>query len=327
MNIRRKHELVRNGKWSRYRYNLTTGLGENGQRLTGCAAHIALSRTVAGEGMVLLENNGHLPLREGATVALFGIGTMEYVKGGGGSGMVYPAYVKNLYEGFSEKAPYVTIYEPVSQFYYDYAEAHLNTPDSGNILAEPEVPQELIADAAKNADTAIILIHRYSLEGADRSPEKGDFYLTDTEQQMVTAVTESFYHSVVVLNVGGMVDTAWIRENPKIDGALLAWQAGMEGCGAIADILCGDVNPSGKLVDTFAREFSDYPSADTFHESRDYVNYYEDIYVGYRYFETVPGAKEKVVYPFGYGLSYTTFDFSQPIAKLSGDTIEISFTV
>ena len=327
MNIRRKHELVRNGKWSRYRYNLTTGLGENGQRLTGSAAHIALSRAVAGEGMVLLENNGHLPLREGATVALFGIGTMEYVKGGGGSGMVYPAYVKNLYEGFLEKSPYVTIYEPVSQFYYDYAEAHLNAPDSGNILAEPEVPQELIADAAKNADTAIILIHRYSLEGADRSPEKGDFYLTDTEQQMVTAVTESFSHSVVVLNVGGMVDTAWIRENPKIDGALLAWQAGMEGCGAIADILCGDVNPSGKLVDTFAREFSDYPSADTFHESRDYVNYYEDIYVGYRYFETVPGAKEKVVYPFGYGLSYTTFDFSQPVAKLSGDTIKISFTV
>ena len=327
MNIRRKREYVRQGRWNRYRYNLTTGLGENGQRLTGSAAHIALSRTVAGEGMVLLENNGHLPLKSGAAVALFGIGTIEYIKGGGGSGMVYPAYVKNLYEGFSEKAPYVTIYEPVSQFYYNYAEAHLNAPDSGNILPEPEVPQELIADAAKNADTAIILIHRYSLEGADRSPEKGDFYLTDTEQQMVTAVTERFSHSVVVLNVGGMVDTAWIRENPKIDGALLAWQAGMEGCGAIADILCGDVNPSGKLVDTFAREFSDYPSADTFHESRDYVNYYEDIYVGYRYFETVPGAKEKVVYPFGYGLSYTTFDFSQPVAKLSGDTIKISFTV
>ena len=327
MNIRRKHELVRNGKWSRYRFNLTTGLGENGARLTGCDAHISLSRTVAGEGMVLLENNGHLPLREGTTVALFGIGTMEYIKGGGGSGQVYPAYVKNLYESFMEKAPRISLYEPVSRFYYDYAEAHLNAPGGGNILPEPEIPQALVTEAAEAADTAVIVIHRYSLEGIDRSSEKGDFYLTDTEQQLVSAVTEAFRHSVVVLNVGGMVDTAWIRNNPKIDSALLSWQAGMEGCGAIADILCGDVNPSGKLVDTFAREFMDYPSADSFNDSRDYVNYFEDIYVGYRYFETIPGAKEKVVYPFGYGLSYTTFDFSRPVASVAGDSIEISLTV
>ena len=327
MNIRRNRELVRQGRWNRYRYNLTTGLGENGARLTGCDDHIRLSRQVAGEGMVLLENNGHLPLKNGTTVALFGIGTVEYIKGGGGSGQVYPAYVRSLYEGFAEKAPRVQVYEPVSQFYYDYAAARLNAPDSGNILPEPEVPVTLIAEAAQHADTAIILIHRYSCEGADRSSEKGDFYLTDAEQQMVSAVTAAFPHSIAVLNVGGMVDVSWIRENPKIDGALLAWQAGMEGCCAIADILCGDVNPSGKLVDTFAREFKDYPSADTFHESRDYVNYYEDIYVGYRYFETVPGAQERVVYPFGYGLSYTEFSHTTPVAALENDQITVALTV
>ena len=253
MNIRRNREYVRNGLWNRYRYNLTTGLGENGARITGCKDHIALSRQTAGEGMVLLENNGYLPLKEGTTVALFGIGTVEYIKGGGGSGQVYPAYVKNLFEGFSEKAPRIQVYEPVSRFYYDYAKTHFEADGNANFLAEPEIPGELVAEAAKNADTAIIMIHRYSTEGADRSPEKGDFYLTDTEQAMVNAVTAAFPHSIAVLDVGGMVDVSWIRENPKIDGALLAWQAGMEGCGAIADILCGDVNPSGKLTMTFPK--------------------------------------------------------------------------
>ena len=215
----------------------------------------------------------------------------------------------------------------MSRFYYDYAKARFEADGASNFLAEPEIPSALVAEAAKNADTAIIMIHRYSTEGADRSPEKGDFYLTDTEQAMVNAVTAAFPHSIAVLDVGGMVDVSWIRENAKIDGALLAWQAGMEGCGAIADILCGDVNPSGKLVETFARQFSDYPSADTFNDSRDYVNYFEDIYVGYRYFETVPGAKEKVVYPFGYGLSYTSFERTQPVASLEGDNIQITLTV
>ena len=144
MNIRRNRECVRNGLWNRYRYNLTTGMGENGQRLTGYKDHIALSRQVSGEGMVLLENNGYLPLKEGTTVALFGIGTMEYIKGGGGSGQVYPAYVKNLFEGFSEKAPRIQFYEPVSQFYYDYAKARFEADGASNFLAEPEIPSALV---------------------------------------------------------------------------------------------------------------------------------------------------------------------------------------
>lgn len=333
MNIMRSTAKVFEGKWARYSYNLTNNIGPEGKRLTGCPEHIALSRQVAGEGMVLLENNGLLPLKEGTTVALFGVGTLEYIQGGGGSGQVFPAYIRNLYEGFAEKAPRFRIFEPLSQFYYDYAAPLIAAQTDGNLMAkpsvlsEPKVPQALLADAAANADVAIIAIHRYSGEAWDRSAQKGDFYLTDEEQALIDDVTAAFSHCVAVLNVGGVVDVSWIRNNPKIEGALLAWQAGMEGGCAIADILCGDVNPSGKLTDTFARTFADYPSADSFNDSKDYVNYYEDIYVGYRYFETIPGAKETVVYPFGYGLSYTTFAFSKPVACRQDDRIAVTFTV
>ena len=318
-------------RWARYKYNLTTNLGENGKRLTGCSEHIALSKAVAEEGMVLLENNGLLPLKEGTTVALFGVGSLDFVKGGGGSGRVFPAYTRNVYEGFAAKAPRFSIYEPLSQYYYDYAVAQCGADPRIHsyfaLVQETEVPEQLVDAAAKNADVAVIVIHRYSGEDSDRKAEKGDFYLTDVEQKLVDNVTAAFAHSVVVLNVGAVVDTEWIRNNPKIDAALLAWQPGMEGGLVVADILCGDVNPSGKLVDTFAKTFSDYPSADTFHESDDYVAYYEDIYVGYRYFETIPGAKEKVNYPFGYGLSYTRFDKTKPVAILKDDKIEVSVSV
>ena len=137
--------------------------------------------------------------------------------------------------------------------------------------------------------------------------ENGDFYLTEAEKKMVETVRENFAKVAVVLNVGGMVDTSWFKEDDRIPSVLMAWQGGMEGGLAAADILCGDVNPSGKLTDTFAASLEDYPSSANFHESRNYVEYTDDIYVGYRYFETIPGAAEKVNYPFGYGLSYTTF--------------------
>lgn len=326
MNIRRAKEKIRPVRWARFMYNLTM-LPDNKSRVSGCDEHIALSRKCAQEGMVLLENNGALPLKEGSTVALFGVGTLEYIKGGGGSGQVYPEYVRNIYEGFQCKAPRIHIYEPLSEFYYEYAVPRIDQLEDKQILPEPEIPISLLASAAKAADVAIISIHRYSGEEWDRRAEKGDFYLTDEEERLVMDVTSVFDHTVVVLNVGGMLDLSWIKSNPKIDAALMAWQAGMEGGLAIADILCGDVNPSGKLTDTFAGSFSDYPSADTFHESDDYVSYYEDIYVGYRYFETIPGAKEKVVYPFGYGLSYTTFSISKPIAKKINNNIEIHVAV
>ena len=124
---------------------------------------------------------------------------------------------------------------------------------------------------------------------------------------MLDAVEKEFDHVIVVLNVGGMITTRRFREDDKIEAVLLAWQGGMEGGTAAAELLTGISTPSGKLPDTFAGSLEDYPSSPRFHESDNYVDYNEDIYVGYRYFETVPGAAEKVVYPFGYGLSYTSF--------------------
>ena len=144
---------------------------------------------------------------------------------------------------------------------------------------------------------------------------------------MVKTVTDNFKNVIVVLDVGGMVDTSWFKNNDKISSVLLAWQAGMEGGLAIADILCGDAVPSGKLVDTFADSFDAYPSSANFNESEDYVEYNEDIYVGYRYFETIPGAKERVCYPFGFGLSYTTFDISDIKVTDDGEKIYVSALV
>ncbi len=331
MNITRPRVKVKAQKWARYKHSLISALGPDGKRMTGCDEHIALSQKAASEGMVLLENNGVLPLKKGTKVALFGMGTLDYTKGGGGSGAVYCKYTYNIYEGFKLKEPYVSVYEPVTKYYYDYAMAHLDEY-AGEGDCEPLIPNiplttDLLNDAARICDVAIITISRTSAEGADRLSEKGDFYLTDDEQQTVDAVTSVFDKCVVILNVGGMVDVSWIKSNDKIGAALLAWQAGQNGALAAADIICGDVNPSGKLADTFAKTFADYPSADTFNESEDYVEYFEDIYVGYRYFETIPGAKDKVNYPFGYGLSYTTFDISKPVAKQNGDSIELFVTV
>ena len=136
----------------------------------------------------------------------------------------------------------------------------------------------------------------------------GDFCLSVKEKEMIDTVKASFKNVIVILNVGGMVDTSWFAYDDQIQSALLALQGGIEGGLATAELLVGDGNPSGKTVDTFAKSLDDYPSTYNFHESRDYVDYTDDIYVGYRYFETIPGAAEKVVYPFGYGLSYTTFD-------------------
>lgn len=326
MNIQRNGHKVRADIWNRYRHNITTPLGEDGRSVTGCSAHIALSRRTAEEGIVLLENNGTLPLAEGTRVALFGVGSLDYVKGGGGSGQVYSAYNRNLYEGLLENGK-VTVYEPLTRWYYDYCTAHLNEYDGDKLFPELILPDEVADEAAAHADVAILSIHRFSAEEWDRSEEAGDFTLTDEEKALVAQVTARFDCVVAVLNVGGMVDLSWIKENPRITAAVMAWQGGMEGACALADILCGDVNPSGRLTDTFARSLYDYPSADTFNESSLYVDYFEDIYVGYRYFETIPAMAERVVYPFGYGLSYIAFAFTDLAGEQDGDSIRLSLTV
>ena len=331
MNIMRENAIVKARPFARYDYNITTGIGKNGARVTGSKAHSRLSRKVAAEGMVLLKNNGVLPMKAGQTAALFGIGSIDYVSGGGGSGKVFSAYVHNLYEAFLAKSPSFGVYKPLSDHYCEYMKAHM-ADVSGDTLYdrlfdEIALPADLMDAAAENSDLAVIVIHRFAGEGRDRTESKGDFYLTDEEEKLVADVTARFDRVVAVLNVGSVIDVGWIKDNDKIGAAIVAWPAGMEGCDALADIICGAVNPSGKLVDTFARRFSDYPSSDSFFESEDFVNYYEDIYVGYRYFETVKGAAERVVYPFGFGLSYTSFEISKPTARRVGKKIELSLSV
>ncbi len=316
-------------KWIRARCQPNLPL-EGGRRVTASPEHLALSRRAAQEGMVLLKNQGELlPLVPGSRVALFGKGSFDYVKGGGGSGDVTVAYVKNLYDGLKEEG--ISLYEPLSDFYRDYVERRYEAGDVPGLMAEPELPQSLVDSARGNADVAVIVLSRFSGEGWDREPvfyqepdypwpdelnmprkakavfPRGDYYLTEEERAMVNQVCAAFDKVAVVLNVGGVVDVSWFCEDDRISSALLAWQGGMEGGGAIAALLTGKANPCGKLPDTFARDLSDYPSTARFHDSPHYVEYSEDIYVGYRYFETLPGAAERVCYPFGYGLSYTSF--------------------
>ena len=299
-------------KWTRAFYQPCLPIGEDGKRVTGCEEHIRLSREAAAEGMVLLKNEDQvLPFVGGTRLALFGKASVDYVKGGGGSGDVTVAYIRSLQEGleYKEKEGKVQVLASLGDFYREnirkqYAEGVLPGQTT-----EPEIPENLLKEAKAWADVAVISICRFSGEGWDRKgiPGDGDFYLTKEEQKMVDTVTANFERVVVVLNVGGMVDTSWFRNNDRIQSVLLAWQGGIEGGLAAADLLCGDGNPSGKLTDTFAGSFDDYPSSAGFNDSEDYVDYNEDIYVGYRYFETIPGAASKVNYPFGYGLSYTTF--------------------
>lgn len=315
------------GKWTRIKYQPNLPLGENGERVTACIEHITLSKNAAKEGMVLLKNNNDLlPLAKDIKVALFGKGTFDYVKGGGGSGDVTVAYTVNLYEGLKA---YTHIEENLASYYRKWVQDQYESGVEPGMVAEPELPDELCANARRYTDTAVISISRFSGESWDRSVteiqmsvsnerpialrsaelfEKGDFYLSNAEKAMVEKVKHHFPKVVVVLNVGGVVDTEWFAHDDRIQSVLLAWQAGMEGGHAAAELLCGIGNPSGKLTDTFAKGLTDYPSTEGFHESDAYVNYTEDIYVGYRYFETLPGAAERVNYPFGYGLSYTKFD-------------------
>ena len=330
-------------KWARIKYNPCLPIGDNRSRITGCERHIQLSREAAQEGTVLLKNNNQLlPLKKGAKVAIFGAAQIDYIKGGGGSGIVHCEYTRNIYEGLKLKDT-VEVYDPLSLFYESCV---LTAIRNGEILGrnskyarktgytktnvtEVEVPADLLEGAKAFTDTAIITICRYSTEDIDRFADGSDVYfeLDDAEKRMVKTVCDNFDKVIVLLNTGAMIETSWFADNDKIDAALMIWQGGMEGGLAAADILTGEVTPSGKLVDTCTKEFSDYPSSEGFHESPDYVKYTEDIFVGYRYFETIPGKKERVVYPFGFGMSYTSFEISNIMASALGKKIIVSADV
>ena len=322
-------------KWRRILYHPNLPLGENGKRVTACPEHIELSKNAAKEGMVLLKNDGGLlPLGKGTKLALFGMGTFDYVKGGGGSGDVNVEYEVNLYEGFKKLNNHVEICEELADFYRDYIRNEIaDTFYWPGQKPEPALPDELCKQVRAYTDTAVISISRFSGEGWDRDLkghavyEEGDFYLSSAEKAMVEKVKQYFPKIIVVMNVGGMVDTQWFFGDDAIQSVLMAWQGGMEGGTAAAELLCGIGNPSGKLADTFAKRLEDYPSTENFHESDDYVDYTEDIYVGYRYFETIPGAAERVNYPFGYGLSYTEFHWDILSAEQIGESIRIVVAV
>ena len=316
-------------KWTRARFQPNLPLRGDG-RVTASPGHIALSRRAAAEGMVLLKNEGGLlPLAAGTRVALFGKGSFDYVKGGGGSGDVTVAYIRSVYDGL--KAAGVPLCEPLSDYYRAYVAGRYAVGDAPGMLAEPELPPSLADQAKAFADAAVIVLSRFSGEGWDREPvaytepnhpwpdeenlprkvkeifPRGDFYLTEGERALVEQVCADFDKVAVVLNVGGVVDVSWIAGDDRIGAALLAYQGGMEGGSAVADLLTGRVNPSGRLPDTFVRDLADYPSTEHFHDSVHYVEYTEDVYVGYRYFTRFSEASEKICYPFGYGLSYTSF--------------------
>lgn len=326
-------------KYARFKYQPCKPLGADGRCVTASKAHAALAREAAGEGMVLLKNeNGALPLRKGARLALFGKATIEYIKGGGGSGDVHCPYIRGIYDGLHEKEKEgkVSIYMPLIDFYKEYVEcAAKKIPTQEQInkiwdkvnamefcqerdditydtfysmhVPEASVPNDLIAQAAENADTAIFTISRFSAEGTDRRAQGGDYDLSALEKALIDRLTESFDTVILVLNSGAILDCEYFAENDRVQSVLLGWQGGMEGGMAVADILCGDVNPSGRLPDSVPKSYDFVPSKDDFPVDFWYVDYHEDIYVGYRYYETIPGAREMVRYPFGFGLSYTTF--------------------
>jgi len=288
-------------------------LGDNNSRITESDKHKELSRRAAGEGAVLLKNNNSLlPFKKGTKVAVFGKAQIDYVKGGGGSGNTVVSYVRNIYQGLKMNPEHLEVFDPLSFYYQTYVDEKHTEGMGAGMFDEAAVPSDLLELAKNFTDTAIITICRYSTENEDRRNDGTDtyFYLTDAEKNMVQTVTENFAKVVVLLNVGAMIDASWYAYNDHIQSAVMLWQGGMEGGLAAADILTGKVNPSGKLVDTCAKAFEDYPTSEGFHESEDYVKYTDDIFVGYRYFETVSGKQTDVVYPFGYGLSYTSFAIS-----------------
>ncbi|MGN0745808.1 MAG: glycoside hydrolase family 3 protein [Aristaeellaceae bacterium] len=320
------------GKWQRIRFMPGSPLEGREQRVTGCEAHRALSRRAACEGMVLLKNeDDFLPLGGGQRIAMFGKAQADYVKGGGGSGDVTCAYIRSILEGLEDKEAQgrVRLFAPLSEYYRaDVARQYAESKHPGQTV-EPALPEALLMQARAWTDTALITVCRFSGEGYDRTGEAfdGDYFLSREEAALVERVTAAFPRVAVVLNTGGMMDTTWFKDNPRIQAALLAWQAGMEGGLATADVLCGDVCPSGHLNDTFAVDFAAYPSSEGFNESEEYVTYEDDIFVGYRYFETIPGAAEKVCYPFGFGLSYTTFALGEAAVSVHGDNIRVTVPV
>ncbi|MCH5248024.1 MAG: glycoside hydrolase family 3 C-terminal domain-containing protein [Muribaculaceae bacterium] len=318
-------------------------------------AHAKVTRQSATEGMVLLKNdNNTLPLNDDTkNVALFGVTSYEWIPGGTGSGNVNRAYTVSLLDGF-KNAGY-TVDEKVKNAYDKHIasekerQAAINGSNWSKVMFSGERPVEMnfskgeLDDIASTNDLAVITIGRNSGEFFDR--KSTDFTLTKENKQLIDDVTRAFHNVgkkvVIVLNVGGVVETESWKNKP--DAILLAWQGGQEGGNSVVDILKGDKYPSGKLTMTFPKSLDDHYSTRNFpvdqessiditdktlengnRKDVDYTNYEEDIYVGYRYFDSFD---KEVSYPFGYGLSYTEFEYGTPQIDNDGEIIKVSVPV
>jgi len=294
-------------------------------------AHAKVARHAATQGMVLLKNDNALPLKKSTHIAAFGNTSYDIIIGGRGSGQVNQAYKVQLNQGLSDAGYNLDQY--LKKDYKKYIKkAKANRPKSQGFFSPPEPIAEMpintqrANEEATNNDVAVITLGRNSGEGADRA--QSDFYLTGKEQSLIKAVADAFHAQgkkvVVVLNLAEPVDIASWRDD--VDGILLAWQPGQEAGHAIADVLSGKVDPSGRLATTLPVDYSDVPSASHFPgtpaNDPKQVIYKEGIYTGYRYYDTFD---VKPAYEFGYGLSYTTFSFDN--TKLSSSSFGGKLTV
>ena len=290
--------------------------------------YAALARQAVAEGCVLLENEGQaLPLRDGERVAVFGRMAFHYYKSGLGSGgLVNTRYVVGILDALKE-CEGVHLDEKLMGIYEDWIKE--NPYDEGQgwgrvpwCQKEMDVTEEML-DCARRNDVSLVVIGRTAGEDQDNNAKAGSYCLTETEEDMIRRVCEVSKRTVVVLNVGNIIDMSWV-EKYRPQAVLYVWQGGQEGGNGVADVLTGKVCACGKLTDTIAADIKDYPSTENFGDP--FKNYYkEDIYVGYRYFETF--ARDKVLYPFGYGLSYTTFEMKAEVLKNTGDEITVSAMV
>ena len=291
-----------------------------------------LSMNLATQGMVLLENNNNvLPMASSGNVALFGGGAVKTVKGGTGSGDVNQRSVTSVWDGFKNAGYNVTSESWLNEFeaYYDEETGG----SSGGLWGSPKVEDTLISDAqieeAKQdgTTTAVYVIARNSGEFADRKNAEGDYQLWGNEEENLKKVAANFDNVIVVLNVGGIIDTKFFHEIEGLDSLLLMSQAGMRGGDAVVKVLNGEVTPSGKLTDTWAVNYEDYSSSEGFGANDENVtqeDYTDDIYVGYRYFDTF---NVTPAYEFGYGLSYTDFNIDVKDVTVDEENVTVDVRV
>lgn len=282
------------------------------------------ARQLGADSCVLLTNkNAVLPVKPDEKIALFGRCQFEtYASGTGSGGMVNLPYLVTIKEGLEKKRD---VDGDISDFYANFIKE--NPFDKGDGWAkepwsqtEPVLTAEQVKKASEKNDVGIFIVGRLAGEDKDASAVAGSYFLTDAEKENIRLITQHFTKSVVVLNVGGVVDMSWTTEIPP-SAILYCWHCGSESGNAYADVLCGTVNPSGSLVNTIAKNLADYPSSENFGDPHKNI-YKEDIYVGYRYFETF--AQDKVLFPFGFGLSYTQFTIKTATVSENNCDLEIT---